>query len=87
MTDTELELFIVMDVTSALFFPNFLLAVERLVKLVTKASKAVSGPKSRDGFIRAQIASRQLMSRFESKSYCTLLTLICNSISRGAILC
>ena len=42
-------------------------AVERLVKLVTEASKAVCGRKSRDGFISARIASRQLMAKFESK--------------------
>ena len=70
MTDAELQQFIVMDITPTVLFPKFpchTQAVERLVKLVTEASRAVCGPKSRDGFIRARIASRQLMPVFESK--------------------
>ena len=43
-------------------------AVGRLIKVVTEASKAVCGPKSRDRFIRARTASRQLMPRFAGLS-------------------
>ena len=42
-------------------------AVGRLVKVDTKASKLVCGPKSRDRFIRARTASRHLIPRFEPK--------------------
>ena len=71
MTDTELHQFIVMDVTSTIVFPEFFChsqAVGRLMKMVTEASKAVYGPKSRDCFIRARTASRQLMPRFAGLS-------------------
>ena len=56
MTDTELQQFIAMDVTPTIVFPKFFChsqAVGRLMKVNTKASKAVCGPKSRDRFIRA----------------------------------
>ena len=43
-------------------------AVGRLMKVVTEASKAVCGPKSRDRFICARTASHQLMPRFEGLS-------------------
>ena len=59
-----------MDVTPAIVFSEISChtqAVERHVKLVTEASKAVCGPKYRDGFICARIASRQLMAKNESK--------------------
>ena len=36
--------------------------------MVSEASKAVCGPKSRDRFIRARTASRQLMPRFAGLS-------------------
>ena len=71
MTDTELHQFIVMDVTSTIVFPEFFChsqAVGRLMKMVTEASKAVYGPKTRDCFIRARTASRQLMPRFAGLS-------------------
>ena len=67
MTDTEFQQFIVMDVTPPIVFPEFFYhsqAVGILMKVVTEASKAVCGPKSRDRFNRAQNASRQLMPRF-----------------------
>ena len=60
MTDTELQQFIAMDVTPTIFYakvPCHTQAVERLVKLVTEASKAVCRPKFRNGVIRARIAS------------------------------
>ena len=56
MMSTELQQFIVMDVTPTIVFPEFFChsrAVGRLMKVVTEASKAVCGPKSRDRFIRA----------------------------------
>ena len=71
MTDTEFQQFIVMDVTPPIVFPEFFCrsqAVGRLMKVVTEASKAVCGPKSRDRFIRARIASRHLMPRFAGLS-------------------
>ena len=71
MMDTELQQFIVMDVTPTIVFPKFfshLQVVGRLMKEVTKTSKAVCGPKFRDCFIRARIASCQLKSRFAGLS-------------------
>ena len=71
MADTELQQFIVMDLTPTIVFPEFFChsqVVGRLMKVVTEASKAVCGPKSRDRFIRAQTASRQLMPRFAGLS-------------------
>ena len=70
MTDTELKDLIKADVTPTVPFPRFTChtqAVERCVKLVTKASAAVHGQKSRDELIRVKIASRKLMPKFESK--------------------
>ena len=71
MTDTELQQFIVMDVTPTIVFPEFYChsqAVGRLMKVIAEAFKAVCGPKSRDRFIRARTASRQLMPRFAGLS-------------------
>ena len=71
MTDTEFQQFIVMDVTPPIVFPEFFCrsqAVGRLMKVVTEASEAACGPKSRDRFIRAQIDSRHLMPRFAGLS-------------------
>lgn len=49
-------------------FPCHSQAVERCVKIVTEASGAVCGTEARDGFIRARIASRVSLPRFETKS-------------------
>ena len=71
MMDTELQQFIVMDVTPTIVFPKFfshLQVVGRLMKEVTETSKAVCGPKFRDCFIRARTASCQLKSRFAGLS-------------------
>ena len=60
MTDAELGDLITTEVTPAVIFPEFSChtqAVERHVKLVTEAAKAVCGQKSRDGFIRARVSS------------------------------
>ena len=68
---TELQQFIVMDVTPTIVFPEFfchLQVVGRLMKEVIEASKAVCGPKSRNRFIRARTASCQLMPRFAGLS-------------------
>jgi len=70
MTDAELRDLITTEVTPTVIFPKFPCrtpAVEKHVKLVTEAAKAVCGQKSRDGFVRACIASRQLMPTFKSK--------------------
>ncbi|GBN86856.1 hypothetical protein AVEN_9551-1 [Araneus ventricosus] len=48
-------------------FPSHTQAVERIVKLVTEASRKRVGPLNRDGFIRATLESRKQMSQFESK--------------------
>ncbi|GBL95796.1 Uncharacterized protein YlbG [Araneus ventricosus] len=48
-------------------FPSHTQAVERIVKLVTVASRKRVGPQNRDGFIRATLESRKQMSQFESK--------------------
>ena len=56
MISTELQQFIVMDVTPTIVFPELFChsrAVRKIMKVVTEASKAVCGPKSRDRFIRA----------------------------------
>ena len=48
-------------------FPCHPQAVERYVKTVTKASSAVYGVESRDGYIRVRLASRRKMPSFNSK--------------------
>ncbi|GBM82062.1 hypothetical protein AVEN_224080-1 [Araneus ventricosus] len=45
-------------------FPTQTQAVERIVKLVTEASRKRVGPQNRDGFIRATLESRKQMSQF-----------------------
>ena len=70
ISDTELWQFIRMDETPTTLFPKFpchTQAVERLVKVVTEASKNACGPNSQDGFIRDRLASRQIMPTLESK--------------------
>ena len=70
MTEAELRDLITTEVTPAVILPKFpchTQAVERHAKLVTEAVKTVCGQKSRDGFIRARVSSRQLMPMFESK--------------------
>jgi hypothetical protein len=49
-------------------FPCHTQAVERLIKLVTDASSAVSGESARDGYIRSRIYSRSKIPRFNTKS-------------------
>ena len=71
MTDTELQQFIVIDVTPITVFPEIFghsQAVGSFIKVVTEVSKAVCGPKSQDRFFRARTASRQLMPRFAGLS-------------------
>jgi hypothetical protein len=48
-------------------FPCHTQSVERHVKLVTEAAGAVCGEQRRDGFIRAKLLSRKIMSKFSSK--------------------
>ena len=62
MTDADLWQFLAMQVIPTIFFQNFSFhtqAVERVVKLVTEASKVVCGQKSQNGLIRARITFRQ----------------------------
>jgi len=70
ITDPELRDLITTEVTPTVIFPKFPChkqPVERHVKLVTEAAKAVCGQKLQDGFNRARIVSRQLIPTFESK--------------------
>ena len=70
ITDTELWQFIRMNETPTILFPKLpchTQVVERLVKVVTEASKNACGQNSRDGFIRARLASRHIMPKLESK--------------------
>ncbi|GBM52086.1 hypothetical protein AVEN_131106-1 [Araneus ventricosus] len=48
-------------------FPSHRKAVERIMKLVTEASRKGVEPQNRDGFIRSTLESRKPMSQFESK--------------------
>ena len=48
-------------------YPNHTQSVERCIKLVSDASKAVYGYDARDGFIRARNSSRAVMPRFDTK--------------------
>ncbi|GBL88388.1 hypothetical protein AVEN_103040-1 [Araneus ventricosus] len=57
-----------MDGWDFIKFPSHTQAVERIVKLVTEASRKRVGPQNRDGFIRATLESRKQMSQFESKT-------------------
>ncbi|GBO15054.1 hypothetical protein AVEN_49378-1, partial [Araneus ventricosus] len=56
-----------MDGWDFIKFPSHTPAVERIVKLVTEASRKRVGPQNRDGFIRATLESIKQMSQFESK--------------------
>ena len=70
MSDDELTGLIVAEMKPSVLFPKFpchTQAVERCVKVVTEASAAVCDEKSRDGFIRTRLASRELMPTLESK--------------------
>lgn len=49
-------------------FPCHIQAVERCVKLVTKATGKVCGHENRDGYIRTIFKSRSLMPKFDTKS-------------------
>ncbi|GBM50787.1 hypothetical protein AVEN_137108-1 [Araneus ventricosus] len=49
-------------------FPCHTQAVERCIKLVTEASNKVYGREARDGYIRATLKSRSIMSNFSKKS-------------------
>ena len=70
MTDADLREFIALQLTATVIFLKLLChtqAVERVGKLVTETSTFVCGQKSQDGFIFAQITSRQLLPTFETK--------------------
>ena len=70
MTDADLRQFIAIQVTPTVFFPKFsnqTQAVERVVKLISEASKVVCEQKSQDRFIGAQITFREIMLTFETK--------------------
>ncbi|GBN06928.1 hypothetical protein AVEN_181213-1 [Araneus ventricosus] len=56
-----------MDGWDFIKFHSHTQAVERIVKLVTEASRKKVGPQNRDGFIRVTLESIKQMSQFESK--------------------
>ncbi|GBN81027.1 hypothetical protein AVEN_107672-1 [Araneus ventricosus] len=56
-----------MDGRDFIKFPSHTKAVERILKLVTEASRKKIGPRNRDRFIRTTLESRKQMSQFESK--------------------
>ncbi|GBM16572.1 hypothetical protein AVEN_247874-1 [Araneus ventricosus] len=56
-----------MDGWDFIKFSSHTQAVERIVKLVTEASRKRVGPQNRDGFITATLESIKQMSQFESK--------------------
>ncbi|GBM78721.1 hypothetical protein AVEN_243988-1 [Araneus ventricosus] len=60
--------YVPMDGWDFIKFPSHTQAVQRVVKLVTEASRKRVGPQNRDGFIRATLESRTQMSQFESKT-------------------
>ncbi|GBO28485.1 hypothetical protein AVEN_224664-1 [Araneus ventricosus] len=59
--------YVPMDGWNFIKFPLHTQAVERIVKLVTEASRKRVGLQNRDGFIRDILESRKYMSQFESK--------------------
>ena len=48
-------------------YPCHTVAVERMVKLVTEASKKVCGEENRNNFMNATLTSREIFQRFDSK--------------------
>ena len=70
MSECELEQYVASGDIPKVNFPKFpchTQAVERCVKLVTEASAAVCGQKSRDGFIHVRLESRHIMPKFNTK--------------------
>ncbi|KAK4874453.1 hypothetical protein RN001_013813 [Aquatica leii] len=55
------------DNISILKLPCHTQAVERCIRLVTEASSSVCGNEARDGLIRAKLASRSELPKFETK--------------------
>jgi hypothetical protein len=71
LSDDDLEGFVRSGETPVIQFPRFpchTQAVERCVKAVTEASRAVIGQEARDGFIRARNKARMMMPTFNTKS-------------------
>jgi len=50
-------------------YPSHTQAVERYIRVVTEASGSVFGAENRDSYVRAKLASRQKIPKFESKQY------------------
>ena len=70
ISDDDLREFIREPITPVVTFdryPCHTQAVERLIKVVTEASKAVCGENRRDGFIRTKLESRAKMPVFNTK--------------------
>jgi hypothetical protein len=67
----RVKMFVAIGAAPVIDFPKYpchTQAVERCVKLVTEASSAVCGAKSRDGFIRVRLESREKMPYFNTKA-------------------
>ena len=71
ISDDDLLKFINKKKTPSVAFPRLpchIQAVERCIKMVTKASAAVCGAERRDGYIKVQMKSRGIMPFFNAKS-------------------
>ncbi|GBN84216.1 hypothetical protein AVEN_155873-1 [Araneus ventricosus] len=73
-----------MDGREFIKFPSHTQEVERIVKLVTEASRKRVGPQNRDGFIRATLESREQMSQFESKNSAFVILYVSKMSKRGS---
>ncbi|KAK4880464.1 hypothetical protein RN001_008610 [Aquatica leii] len=65
--DLENMILDVPDNISILKLPCHTQAVERCIKMVTEASSSVCSNEARDGLIRAKLASRSELPKFETK--------------------
>ena len=71
ISENDIKMFVAIGAAPVIDFPKYpchTQAVERCVKLVTEASSAVCGAKSRDGFIRVRLESREKMPYFNTKA-------------------
>ena len=55
------------------YYPHHTQSVERVVKEVTQAADSVCGFDKRDGFIKARVANREVIPKFQSKKDLNIL--------------
>ena len=67
LSDDEIRGFI-LTLLKLLRYPCHTLAVERGIKVVSKAASAVIGEEARDGFIRQKLLSRMVSGRCDTKA-------------------